>query len=101
LKNGGLIMNKNIGTTITLLQLLSKNLWVNSKIVKEELEVSMRTAQRYLDELSLKHFIKQEKIEGGKGFRYSFKGGLKINKYALQENETSFLMALFELGLNF
>jgi HTH domain len=47
----GECMNK-LAVTIKLLQLINERKIINSKIIANELNVSLRTAQRYLQELS-------------------------------------------------
>ncbi|MGA1847634.1 helix-turn-helix transcriptional regulator [Deferribacter abyssi] len=84
-------MNK-LFTALRLIKLLNERKKINSKIVAEELEVSIRTAQRYLLELQiLPGVIYDEKTK-----TYSLLDHYKFEGTLLSQTELSYLNALFD-----
>ncbi|KAA0257288.1 WYL domain-containing transcriptional regulator [Deferribacter autotrophicus] len=84
-------MNK-LYTALRLIRLLNERKKINSKIVAEELEVSIRTAQRYLQELQVLPGITYD--ENDKSYKllenYRFEGTI------LSQTELYYINALFD-----
>jgi len=74
-------MNK-LDVAIRLLQLLNERKSVNSRIVADELQVSLRTAQRYLLELSVMPCV----VNLDNNHTYSLNPNYKINEVLLNGN---------------
>lgn len=77
-------MNK-LDVAIRLLQLLNDRKSVNSKIIADELNVSLRTAQRYLLELSILPCV----VNVDNNHTYSLDSNYKLSEALLNGNRTN------------
>jgi hypothetical protein len=77
-----------LAVTIKLLQLLNDRKTINSKIISDELHVSLRTAQRYIQELSsLPCFVNQ-----GNGSNYELYPDYKLKEALLNTSVCDILL---------
>jgi len=84
-------MNK-LYTALSLIKLLNERKKIDSKIVAEELEVSIRTAQRYLLDLSIIPGV----IHNEKDNTYSLLDSYSFEGTFLSQSELSYVGALFD-----
>ena len=79
-------------TALNLIKLLNENKKINSSFVAEKLEVSKRTAQRYLQELSSLPGV----IYDEKDYSYSLVDSYKFEDAFLSQSELSYVGAIFD-----
>jgi len=79
-------------TALNLIKLLNENKKINSGFVAERLEVSKRTAQRYLQELSSLPGV----IYDERDYSYSLVDSYKFENTFLSQSELSYVGAIFD-----
>lgn len=84
-------MNK-LHIAIRLIQLLNENKRIDSKLVATRLEVSLRTAQRYLLDISAMPFVLYDE----ETFTYSLAGDYTLNDSLLNAAEHSLVSAIID-----
>lgn len=82
-------MNK-LSVAVKLLHMLTTNKEINSKMVQNEFEISLRTAQRHLLELADLPFVQKNDERNS----YSLIDGYKIKKGILENAEYAFIKSL-------
>ncbi|MBP7461004.1 MAG: WYL domain-containing protein [Candidatus Delongbacteria bacterium] len=92
-------MPSYIDRTLKILKLLSQEPYVTSQMVAEKLEVELRSAQRYLEEIACRSFIQCRKV--GVQCQYSLiNREFYIRDSILNESEISFINILLNLGID-
>jgi len=92
-------MQKHVYITLRILKLLSQEPYITSRMVADDMQLSVRSAQRYLDEISCRSFVHTEKI--GTQIRYFLlKNEFYIENSILNDVEISFINMLLNLGVD-